>query len=211
MKTLAILGDSYSTYEGYVPEDYLSWYDRSGNAHENDVADVSDTWWKRLCEEKQMELVANCSYSGSAVCYTGYPDYDGEKTSFVYRMHREFGELLEKNIMPDIIVIFGGTNDFWNQSPIGEIVYGRQSAADLLYFAPAFCNVVEYMRDHFPESRIVTVINDDITSQIRDIQREVSRHYQVECIELSQIDKQNGHPSRHGMRQIAEQIGNKMK
>ncbi|MGN0322077.1 MAG: SGNH/GDSL hydrolase family protein [Oliverpabstia sp.] len=210
MKKLAILGDSYSTYEGYIPDDYQCWYSKSGNALQNDVNDVSDVWWKLLMEEKQMELVANCSYSGSTVCYTGYPDYDGVKTSFVYRMNREFGNLNNRGDVPDIIIIFGGTNDFFNQSPIGEICYGRQESSDLLYFAPAFCNIVEYMIQNFPQSRILTVINDDITSLIRDVEREVSRHYQVEYIELKHIDKQNGHPSKLGMRQIAIQIGSRI-
>lgn len=206
MKKIAILGDSYSTYEGFVPADYLSWYSAKGNALDNDVTSVEDTWWQIFCHETGMETAANCSYSGSTVCYTGYPGYDGVKTSFVYRMYREFGSLLCSKIVPDHIFIFGGTNDFWNQSPVGEIKYNTQNEVDLKCFAPAFCNVVEYLKGHFPESRLVILINDDITNTVRDIEIEVGHHYGADVLELQGIDKQNGHPSKLGMQQIAEQI-----
>ena len=91
MRSIAILGDSYSTYEGFIPKDYISWYSDTGNAQENDVESVNDTWWKILCDELNLELILNSSYSGSAVCLTGYPRSDGVLTSFVYRMHRDFG------------------------------------------------------------------------------------------------------------------------
>ena len=206
MKKIAILGDSYSTYAGYIPEDYLYWYAPGGNALDNDVASVEDTWWKILCNRMNLDLCCNCSYSGSTVCYTGYPGYDGKKTSFVYRMKREFGNLRNQHIAPDYIFVFGGTNDFWNQSPVGEINYNPLSEDELKNFAPAFCCVMEYMKHNFPKSRLMIVINDDITSIVRDIEIEVGHHYGADVLELWGIDKQNGHPSRLGMEQIADQV-----
>ena len=206
VKRIAILGDSYSTYEGFIPADYISWYAPSGNALDNDVSSVEETWWKILCQEMDMEMVCNCSYSGSAVCYTGYPEMDGMGTSFVRRMRREFRRLAEDGIIPDYIFLFGGTNDFWNQSPVGDIKYGNQSEVDLNKFAPAFCNVAEHLLTAFPQSTLIVVINDDITSPVREIMLEISTHYGISVIELQGIHKQSGHPSKLGMEQIAKQI-----
>ena len=205
MKKLAIIGDSYSTYEGYMPEGYSYWYGTVNEAP-NDVERVEDTWWYRVCSEMGYEIAANCSFSGSAVCYSGYPEMDGKATAFVTRMHREFGNLKRDGIKPDWIIIFGGTNDFWAQSPIGTVKYGQKSEEDLFSFAPAFCCMAEYITENFPDSRITVLLNDEITSEIRDVQKEVSRHFGVELLELKNIDKQNGHPSKLGMKQIAEAL-----
>jgi len=205
MKKIAILGDSYSTYEGYIPKDYDYWYG-STNALQNDVAKVEDLWWYKVCSELGYELVVNCSFSGSTVCYSGYPEMDGEATSFITRMYREFQELKEFEIKPDWIIIFGGTNDFWAESPIGNIQYGTKLKDELFSFAPAFCCVMEYMIKNFPDSRITAIVNDDITSDIRMVQKEVCNHFGVELIELQEIEKQNGHPSKCGMQQIADAL-----
>ncbi|MGN1154773.1 MAG: SGNH/GDSL hydrolase family protein, partial [Agathobacter sp.] len=46
--TMAILGDSYSTYDGYVPDDYATWYNDHGNEAPNDMTSVEQTWWHHL-------------------------------------------------------------------------------------------------------------------------------------------------------------------
>lgn len=206
MKKIAILGDSYSTYEGFIPPDYLSWYAASGNALYNDVRSVDEMWWGILCRKMGMEVVCNCSYSGSTVCYTGYPEMDGLSTSFVRRMSRDFRQLAEERVIPDYIFVFGGTNDFWNHSPIGNIKYSSQSEDDMKSFSPAFCNVVEYLLTTFPESALTVIVNDDITSKVRKVMLEVCGHYGITTVSLQEIDKQNGHPSKLGMHQIAEQV-----
>lgn len=206
MKTMAILGDSYSTYEGYIPQSYEYWYGHE-NVLANDVSKVEETWWHQLCHKLDYELVINCSYSGSAVCYTGYPEMDGEKTSFITRMHDEFSKLIKSSKVPDCIIIFGGTNDFWANSPIGEICYGFKTKEQLFSFAPAFCYIVEYMKKYFEKSRIIVVVNDEITSDICKIQKKVCQDLGVSLVELNNIEKQNDHPNKLGMSQIADQVG----
>ena len=43
-KTVVILGDSYSTFDGYVPEGFAVWYD-SNVKEQNDVCEAEQTWW----------------------------------------------------------------------------------------------------------------------------------------------------------------------
>ena len=100
-----ILGDSYSTFAGHVPEGYAVWYP---TPYEDDTAtrDVSQTWWYQVMEEAGLNLLLNNSWSGSPLCYTGWNLVDCSKTSsFIYR-YRQLKEsgFFEKNacINPDL-------------------------------------------------------------------------------------------------------------
>jgi hypothetical protein len=206
MRTLAILGDSYSTYKGWIPQDYLYWYADEGNECENDLRSVRQTWWWNLIREQEVLLVANCSYSGSTVCNTGYDAQDASDSSFICRMKRELGEERKMSGQPDILIVFGGTNDFWAQSPVGKIQYGGWEEKDLKSFGPAFCYMMDYLKRENPASCIYNVVNDEITGEIREIMAEVCRHYGILNIELQGIEKENGHPDVNGMAAIKSQI-----
>lgn len=98
---ISVLGDSYSTYHGYVtPDTNLSWYGVPGEKKENDVKRVEDTWWHRFINEHGYQLEQNNSYSGATICHTGYSKNDYSDRSFVTRMDG-LGN-------PDVIFIFGG-------------------------------------------------------------------------------------------------------
>ena len=117
-KSVSILGDSYSTFQGYVqPEANAIWYFDPVNTSITDVASVRQTWWHKFIKNNGYRLCMNNSYSGSTICNSGYkrdkPDFaDYSDRSFVTRMNN-LG-------CPDIIFIFGATNDAWAGSPIGE-------------------------------------------------------------------------------------------
>ena len=52
---IMIFGDSYSTYEGYIPEGYAVYY--SGHRGEDpDVFDAKNTWWGRILEATDSSL-----------------------------------------------------------------------------------------------------------------------------------------------------------
>ena len=57
---LSILGDSISTYEGWIPEGNSVFYPHNGA-----VQDVSQTWWKIVLDEAGFVLCTNGSSSGS--------------------------------------------------------------------------------------------------------------------------------------------------
>ena len=57
-KNTIILGDSYSTFEDYVPEGYDLYYFKSGRP-ETDVIDVSQTWWHQVVSEANLNLILN--------------------------------------------------------------------------------------------------------------------------------------------------------
>ena len=206
--SLSILSDSYSTFKKWIPEGYATWYSEDGNTAENDVPNVTYTWWWKLLKETGMSLLVNSSYSGSTVCNTGYSGADSSRSSFITRMKKDIGE--DKNISckPDVIIILGGTNDSWADSPIGNLKYDGWTDEDLKQFSPAFCYMLHYLKLWNPGCRIINVINEELKTEIESAMTEACTYNNVECLKLSGIEKQNGHPSINGMEAIKNQIKN---
>ena len=131
---LVILGDSYSTFEGHIPEGYVTYYSKDGRCG---IKRVSETWWHKLAEATKSDIILNSSYSGSTVCHTGYYGNDYSEFSFAARVKKlsENGFFEENRI--DTLIIYGGLNDFWAKSPRGEIKYDGITDEDLYNFFPA--------------------------------------------------------------------------
>lgn len=83
-----IFGDSYSTFENYVSDDYEVYYTEKGH-EETDVTKVLQTWWYQVVTEANLNLVLNNSWSGSTIGYTGYNNTDcSQSSSFIYRFQK---------------------------------------------------------------------------------------------------------------------------
>ena len=56
--SVSILGDSYSTFEGYLTPDTMDiWYfEGAQDARRTDVKSVSETWWMQLIKKKNWKL-----------------------------------------------------------------------------------------------------------------------------------------------------------
>ena len=205
--SFSIIGDSYSTYKGWIPVDYLAWYSDSGNSQDNDVNSVKQTWWHLLSKESKISLLTNSSYSGSTICNTGYDGEDYSNNSFISRIKKDIGENQTTTKKPDIIFIFGGTNDFWANSPIGELKYSNWSTEDLKNVLPSFCYMIDYLQLYNPNARIINIINDGITNtNITNGMIEACKYYNIEYVLLTGISKTNGHPNQNGMISIKDQI-----
>ncbi len=200
---MAILGDSYSTYEGYVePDSNAIWY-ADESRYNNDVHHVESTWWWILAEQLHAEITRNNSYSGSTICNTGYYKKDYSDRSFIARMD-DIGK-------PDILFVFGGTNDCWANVPLGNYVYANWTKDDLFKFRPALCFLLQHLKKSLPSTRIIFIVNSKLSRPYTLSMYEAFIHYQTECIQLDGIDKQDGHPSTLGMQQIAMAIINYLK
>lgn len=197
-KRVSVLGDSYSTFTGYVtPAKNLCFY-RPKSKFPNDVHSVKETWWWKYIHSHGYVLDTNNSYSGATICNTGYAKNDYSDRSFVARMD---------NIgTPDILFIFGGTNDCWAESPLGEFKYSGWTKADKYKFRPAFACMLAHLKEKHPKAVIVNVCNSDLTGEYVSSMITICEHYDVKNIVLKDIDKQYKHPSVKGMQQIVEQI-----
>ncbi len=198
---VSVLGDSYSTYGGYVsPETNLCWYNGTDRApgKVNDVENVEQTWWYQLINDKGMVLDINNSFSGATVCCTGYGKKDFSDRAFISRVNN-LGN-------PDVIIVLGGTNDSWAKSPVGEFKYEGWTKKDLMSFRPAFAYMLDRLKALYPDALILNVVNSELSDEVTSSQAEICKHYGVTNIQLKDIDKQYGHPSIAGMKAIADQI-----
>lgn len=63
-QTVAVLGDSYSTFEGFIPKGYATWYSPTTPPETTDVNKVEQTWWwqvisvKKICNKYQVPVIA---------------------------------------------------------------------------------------------------------------------------------------------------------
>ncbi len=200
-KKVSVLGDSYSTYGGYVtPATNLCWYNGvdGGKNKQNDVKGVEQMWWHHFIREHGYRLECNNSYSGSTVCLTGYRKEDFSDRAFITRL-LNLGH-------PDIIFVFGGTNDSWAAVPIGEYKYAGWTKSELYSFRPAFCYLLASLKELYPDACIYNITNSGLSDVITSSMDEICRHYGVTNIRLKNIDKQLGHPSVEGMKSISKQL-----
>lgn len=207
MKSLGnvfILGDSYSTFEGLIPENFAAYY--SAETRRNGLQHADETWWMRVINETGSALLANCSYSGSTVCNTGYDGQYCPDTSFVGRIGSRINTDSCKASDIDTIFVFGGTNDSWANSPIGSPKYSDWTEDDLRSFAPALCKLFAYLKETCPSARIINITNTELKEEISSVMAEICSHYFTENVILKKIDKADGHPTVLGMKNIADEI-----
>lgn len=197
---VSILGDSYSTFEDFVtPSTNELWYYAKNKPEKTDVNRVEDTWWWQLIYQNGMKLETNNSYSGATIGFKGYDGNDYTERSFLKRM-RNIGS-------PDILLVFGGTNDSWAGEEVGEYKYADWQWGDFYTFRPAMAYMVDWIKLHHPNVKVYYIINTGLRDDITESMKTICRHYDVPYIELKDIDKKSGHPSIKGMKAIAEQVG----
>ncbi len=196
---ISILGDSYSTYEGAVwPKKNRVWY-KIEKTEKTDVNAVGQTWWSLLtAEDTPYKLGVNNSYSGATISFSGYNSNDYSDRSFINRMYG-LGN-------PDIILIFGGTNDAWAGAPMGEYQDCNYTRADLFNFRPALAYLVQNLRRLYPNASIYFMLNDCLKEEVNISAKEICAQYGIGFIALSGIDKQERHPTIAGMETIARQM-----
>lgn len=193
-KKVSILGDSYSTYKGIIPSNYSTFYPDANN----DVSSVEQTWWSLYIKAKGYQLEKNDSWGGTTICGTGYGRMDSSRSNFISRVD-SLGN-------PDIIFVFGGTNDAWANSPIGEYQYSDWTKDDCKNFRPALACLLDMLQKRYPKASIYSILNSELREPINESFREICKHYNVQLIELHDIEKQNGHPSVSGMKSICDQL-----
>lgn len=201
----SILGDSYSSYEGYVdPETNDPW------PHYADigVTSVEQMWWYKVANEMAWSVELNNSFSGALVC-----NYDGFEAGAYYRPY-SFISRMDNLGNPDVIFILGGTNDVWQGAPFGDYVYSGWTEEQLCSFRPGLAYLLDYTKHHYPKAKIYFLLETDpcpggITEETRlnlvESTHIITSHYGVECIDLS-IHKDWWHPDAKGQDDIATQV-----
>ena len=158
-KKLSVMGDSISTYGGVQPSGNDVYYPAG------DVNAYSKTWSGLLIEKTGMILDTLQTWSGSKV--TGSKAAGSSAFVSSYRWRDNLGN-------PDVIIIYGGTNDIWSNSvDKGEIpdVYNYVSEVtpadyvedtfDVTKFAPAYLYLLMKLKRTYPNAIIYACATTD--------------------------------------------------
>lgn len=232
-KKLSIIGDSISTYEGKLPTGNRVYY----KASQGYLSDWTQTYWGLLCNKYMkglLELEKNISWSGSCVAQdtrTG-SDY---RPAFVTRYNQTntpSGQTYDINSLgnPDIVIIFGGTNDKSfkangltdvdttpSDSDFTTIFAKSNENLNTSSFVEAYVKLVKMIHNDCPDAKILNIIGDAITTaQVASIKKISDNYTFCKYIDFSNggayntnIPKASGvHPNAAGMDYIASQICN---
>ena len=201
-RTISILGDSISTYEGFTPMGY-DFYDRY-TRREAGISSVEDTWWMQVIRAMGGRLGYNHSISGSTV--SGNISLSG--TSGIRQ------QALAINGSPDVILLYMGSND-WAYSVLPE------------EFEQAYASMLTSLKKLYPFAKIyaATLLRgkdvEDPQMRFFNIDRCVSpRVYSriirkciekcdVELVDLEKYQEEYAsidgvHPNADGMKTIAQ-------
>lgn len=147
-KKFSILGDSISTYQGYLPSGYVSYYP------EGNLDSVDKTWWKQVESISGMELLANASWSGSGVCDD---DNDPTNTARIAYSDARINDLSSGGVDPDIIIILIGTNDFRHDETLGSLLPSQNvpdGTTSIREFYKAYACMVNKIRNKYTHAHV---------------------------------------------------------
>ncbi|MBQ4060665.1 MAG: metallophosphoesterase [Bacilli bacterium] len=227
-KVFSVMGDSVSTFKGYIPVadgfnlNHAVYYPTSA------VGDVNQTWWMDLINEMDGKLGINESWSGSRVLNTldgnsGNLGKDAAMASLTRIKN------LGSNGTPDVILFFGGINDIAHGSPLGSFdSLSVSNEVDLTTykwdsFADAYACAVSRMKYYYPEATIICLqplrnksyYNDETLNQYSEVIQSICDFYDVEYLSL--FDKVDltmladvTHPNKVGMQAISDALIEKL-
>ena len=204
---IGLIGDSISTFEGWLPEGYAAYYPKTAS----EITEVTHTYWYRLIYDLMPDatLDRNLAYSGSRVSKIGAADSD--KYDFVSRIDNVGFD------NPDIVLIHGGTNDRRvstpDHVPLGE--YGFDLPLDQLdryCFRSSYVCMVRKIMEKHPGVKIVCIIGDTLNTEkyqgLADSIRAIAEHYGFSIVNFSYaLESADGvHPNASGAQYMADRI-----
>ena len=226
-KVISILGDSISTFAGYIPvADGFNLQHDARYPQDNLFTEVEHTWWMQVLTALDAKLGINESWRSTEVY--NYIDaevnssYDGTKACMasVTRIQN-----LGSNGTPDVILFFGGTNDITQSRPVGTF---NPSAAPLEVdltsvkwdtVADAYVDAIMRMQYYYPDAQIIAMLPFDRNSQgtakvnqYNSLFISICEHYGVPYVDLrecgiSNADLPDGtHPDATGMDYITRAV-----
>ena len=144
--SLSILGDSISTFEGWIPEGNSVFYPQNGM-----VQDVSRTWWKIVLDETGFALCVNGSSSGST-CRGDSLASDPMIGCSDFRIGQLEGA---DGKAPDVIIVYMGTNDVVESIPIGGNDGTKPVEEGYVdQFSDAYTLILNKLEERYPMARI---------------------------------------------------------
>ena len=225
-KVFSILGDSISTFAGYIPvADGFNLAHRPRYPQSNLLTDVNETWWMQAITQLDAKLGINDSWAGSRVIntMTGNSGDQGENAAMASLTRIQN---LGANGTPDVILFYGGTNDIGHKTALGRFdPTNAPTEVDLTSTkwstaADAYVAAILRMQYYYPNAQIIAMLPTYTTSyyteanleQYNAVYAAICEHYGVTYIDLrdcgiTTADLPDGiHPDANGMDYITEAV-----
>ena len=225
-KVISILGDSISTFAGYIPiADGFNLQHRPRYPQSNLFSDVNLTWWMQTITVLDAKLGINDSWAGSTVTntITGNSGDLGEKAAMASLTRIQN---LGANGTPDVILFYGGTNDIGRLLPLGSFDPATApTEVDLTTtkwttVADAYVDAIMRLQYYYPEAEILAMLPTYTASyytnaklaQYNTVFSAICEHYGIPYIDLrdcgiSTANLPDGiHPDATGMDYITRAV-----
>ena len=212
--TFSILGNSISTYKGYIPNGYKVYY------NENKLK-LSETWWMIYAEATGYKLNRNASWSGSTVTN------NSSINDSYFTSERRLSDLAGETV-PDMIFVLGGTND-WHTAKCPLGLYPSDDLFDKSTFRGAYAYLVYQLHKRYPNTivfccsilprkegmNVVSSNNDWTITEGNESIKNLAEYYGAYYVDLSgcgldadfTTNTLDGlHPTAKGMRIVANEL-----
>lgn len=217
-KYISFMGDSITTYEGWNNNTYYNSTIGSNAVFYNStkLASVNDTYWKKTVDELDLKLCVNNSYSGSTTTTLGSAPGCMTRTA---NLHND-----NLGIVPDIIVLYMGTNDLRRGYELGSFnsvsdIYDSASGeyvGNLTTFAHAYATMVHKVKANYPDADIYvcTISHTDVDgSEWAKVITKIADVFNVNLVDfygatnitdstLSTYTLDSRHPNKAGMEEM---------
>lgn len=169
-KKIAIVGDSISTYQGWLPSDVPGFSGTSYATYypNGDVNAVSKTWWYLVAQNLGIKTtdIANTSWSGGTVCGDSTSTTNGKPACSTKRIN----DISIRGFDPDIIIVYIGCNDWYQCGLSGySTTLGTWAITDAVpaegnktAFRDAYALMLSKLQNKYPNARIFccTILDD---------------------------------------------------
>ena len=139
-KSISFIGDSITTFSGFIPTANAVYYPNAG------ITRVNQTYWMRCLGKMKMRLFTNEAWSGSRLTGTSASAAVSESRWNNLRSTGNTGE------DPDYIVIHISTNDWTGNVELGD--YDFTDSADKTKLKSAWCYLIRKLQQTYKKSQI---------------------------------------------------------
>lgn len=211
-KRVSIIGDSISTFFGWIQPGSTAHYPNKNNC---DVSSVDQTWWHqvvyRYMHNARVEM--NISYGNTTVTQTTNPSSASEywyNQDFCTRFI-QYGGVGR----PDIIFIHGGTNDYLHNTgellaegyamrgeacPLDAEFDGMFAEVDAVTsislaealpfdtFCAAYLKLMQMIKLRYPSAKVVCIIGDNVSAGMQKSMQKIAAHYGAKVVDFLAVN-----------------------
>lgn len=200
--TVAIYGDSVSTFEGYLPENFAYYYPQATL----DVKTVGDTWWYKLYQNNNLNIVINNSISGTGVLNAG------GMSGYAGLSQKRIDLLIEDNVPVNVVIIYLGINDCKVGTDVSSFKRNYKQMINMMYNTLGDVDIIVCT---LGASTFSYTNCYDLRIQYNNALRELSEELKFGLAEIDKVITEENkeqymanmlHPNKNGMNAIYEAV-----